>query len=148
MGFDTYLRFIMMLVLVIGMIAFIAWLVRRLGLLNRIAPGSNIGSGNRRLSVIESCTVDGKRRLVLVRRDDTEHLILLTGAGSGVVIERGVEELASAGGRAKSRTRKTKKPSPTPHPETEAWEDEDADAAAVEDDSVTRLVALTKSAWR
>ena len=69
MGFDTYLRFIVMLVLVIGMIAFIAWLVRRLGLLNRITPGSNISGGKRRLTVIESCTVDAKRRLVLVRRD-------------------------------------------------------------------------------
>ncbi|MBT3172090.1 MAG: hypothetical protein HOM52_05120 [Rhodospirillaceae bacterium] len=135
----------MMLVLVIGMIAFIAWLVRRLGLLNRIAPGSSIGSGKRRLSVIESCTVDGKRRLVLVRRDRTEHLILLTGAGSGVVIERGVEDASDAEGRSKPRAKKAKKSNPAPSQEAEEWEDEDA---AVEDDSVTRLVALTKSAWR
>ena len=136
----------MMLVLVIGMIAFIAWLVRRLGLLNRIAPGSSIGSGKRRLSVVESCTVDGKRRLVLVRRDQTEHLILLTGAGSGVVIERGVEETAHTERRPKTRARKAKKQAPAPHQEAEEWEDEDADAA--EDDSVTRLDALTKTAWR
>ncbi len=145
MEFDTYLRFIMMLVLVISMIAFIAWLVRRLGLLNRIAPGSSIGSGKRRLSVIESCTVDGKRRLVLVRRGRTEHLILLTGAGSGVVIERGVEDTVDADGRPKPRARKAKKSSSAPRQEVEEWEDEDA---AVEDDTVTRLVNLTKSAWR
>lgn len=145
MGFDTYLRFIVMLVLVIGMIAFIAWLVRRLGLLNRIAPGSNISGGKRRLMVIESCTVDAKRRLVLVRRDRTEHLILLTGAGSGVVIERGVEAAADAPGQPKPRAKKAKKSNPASRHEEQEWEDEDA---AVEDDTVTRLVGLAKSAWR
>lgn len=142
MGFDTYLRFIMVLVLVIGMIAFIAWLVRRLGLLNRIAPGSGMHSGKRRLAVIESCVVDAKRRLVLVRRDQTEHLILLTGAGSGVVIERGVNESESG---HKPRGKKAKKFSSARRQEEQNWEDEDA---AAEDDSVTRLAAPAKRSWR
>ena len=32
MGFDTYIRFALALVLVVGLIALIAWLVRRFGL--------------------------------------------------------------------------------------------------------------------
>lgn len=44
-----------------------------------------------RLSVIEHASVDGKRRLVLIRRDDVEHLIM-TGGPVDVVIETGIGE--------------------------------------------------------
>jgi flagellar protein FliO/FliZ len=147
MGFDTYLRFIMVLVLVIGMIGFIAWMVRRFGLLNRITPGANVRSANRRLSVVESCTVDAKRRLVLIRRDDAEHLLLLTASGSGVVIERG-ESKAQSGRKKKAPGRKTEKFS-----EALAREDEEMieEAAAEEDETVTRFARFPgfgKSAWR
>jgi flagellar protein FliO/FliZ len=43
----------------------------------------------RRLSVIEQTSVDGKRRLLLVRRDNVEHLIM-TGGPVDVVIETGI----------------------------------------------------------
>lgn len=43
----------------------------------------------RRLSVVEHASVDGRRRLVLVRRDDVEHLIM-TGGPVDVVIETGI----------------------------------------------------------
>ena len=139
MGFDTYIQFIMVLVLVIGMIAFIAWLVRRFGLLNRIAPGSSVKNGSRRLAVIESCPVNSKRRLVLVRRDQTEHLLLLTGTGSGVVIERGENEPAGRGRRKKARGK---------NGDDFAAVLDQEDAAAAEDEPVTRLVGIGKSAWR
>lgn len=42
-----------------------------------------------RLSVVEHASVDGKRKLVLIRRDDVEHL-LLTGGPVDVVIETGI----------------------------------------------------------
>jgi flagellar protein FliO/FliZ len=42
-----------------------------------------------RLDVIENTNVDGKRRLLLVRRDDVEHLIM-TGGPVDVVIETGI----------------------------------------------------------
>ncbi|MDA1356114.1 MAG: flagellar biosynthetic protein FliO [Proteobacteria bacterium] len=142
MGFDTYLRFIMMLVLVIGMIAFIAWLVRRFGFLNRIAPGMGVKNASRRLAVIESCTVDAKRRLVLVRRDQAEHLILLTGTGSAVVIERGTE-----GNRQRKKERGTTatKFAAALAQEEQEWDDE---AEAAEDEPVTRLTRFGKSASR
>lgn len=43
----------------------------------------------RRLDVIDHANVDGKRRLLLVRRDNVEHLIM-TGGPVDVVIETGI----------------------------------------------------------
>lgn len=42
-----------------------------------------------RLAVVDYANVDGRRRLVLVRRDDTEHLIM-TGGPVDVLIETGI----------------------------------------------------------
>lgn len=51
---------------------------------------TNIGRGrNRRLSVIDSVTVDSRRQLLIVRRDQVEHLIL-TGGPQDLVLESGI----------------------------------------------------------
>lgn len=42
-----------------------------------------------RLEVVEQANVDGRRRLVLIRRDDVEHLIM-TGGPIDLVIETGI----------------------------------------------------------
>lgn len=44
---------------------------------------------DRRLEVVEHANVDGRRRLMLIRRDDVEHLIM-TGGPVDVVIETGI----------------------------------------------------------
>lgn len=46
---------------------------------------------DKRLEVIEHANVDGRRRLMLIRRDDVEHLIM-TGGPVDVVIETGIGE--------------------------------------------------------
>lgn len=43
----------------------------------------------RRLSVVEITPLDGRRRLVLLRRDDREHLVIL-GATGETVVETGI----------------------------------------------------------
>jgi len=43
----------------------------------------------KRLAIVEHASVDGRRRLVLIRRDDVEHLIM-TGGPVDVVIETGI----------------------------------------------------------
>jgi|GEM_PF-4315575 len=48
--------------------------------------GRETGKGNSRISVREVITVDERRRLVLIRRDNIEHL-LLTGGDSDLVVE-------------------------------------------------------------
>ncbi len=44
---------------------------------------------DRRLDVVEHASVDSRRRLILVRRDNVEHLIM-TGGPVDVVIETGI----------------------------------------------------------
>ena len=48
------------------------------------------GRREKRLGVVEQASVDGRRKLVLIRRDEVEHLIM-TGGPVDVVIETGVK---------------------------------------------------------
>ena len=43
----------------------------------------------RRLEIVEHASLDGRRKLVLIRRDDVEHL-LMTGGPVDVVVETGI----------------------------------------------------------
>ena len=67
-----------------ALLAAFAWLVRRYGV-----GGRKIGGGKRRLAIVEVAPIDGKRRLVLLRRDLTEHLILL-GPDGALLVESGI----------------------------------------------------------
>jgi hypothetical protein len=59
----------------------------------------------RRLGLVESTSVDGRRRLLLVRRDDVEHLIL-TGGPVDVLLETGIQSrLGSLNGLGEAITR-------------------------------------------
>lgn len=55
------------------------------------SPGAGIfrNKVEKRLEVVDQATLDGRRRLVLIRRDNTEHLIM-TGGPVDVVIETGI----------------------------------------------------------
>jgi hypothetical protein len=48
----------------------------------------------RRLEVIEQASLDNRRKLVLIRRDDVEHL-LMTGGPVDVVVETGINPQAA-----------------------------------------------------
>lgn len=74
MDFGLYLRFLLALALVLALILALAWVVRRFGPGARLLP--NPGRA-RRLSIVEATTVDARRRLVLLRRDGMEYLVLL-----------------------------------------------------------------------
>ena len=80
---DTYWRFLIALLLVIALIFAAAWVARRLGLGGRLVA---VGGKKRRLAIVEVLPLDGKRRLVLLRRDRAEHLLLL-GISGDVVVE-------------------------------------------------------------
>ena len=84
MDFATYLKFTLALGLVLALFGVAAWAAKRY--LPTVRVGARPG---RRLSVVEVLMLDTRRRLVLVRRDEVEHLILL-GATSETVIERGI----------------------------------------------------------
>lgn len=58
-------------------------------LLYRLLSGPVMGRKGQRLGISEYHEIDKTRRLVLVRRDETEHLILI-GGGQDLVIESGI----------------------------------------------------------
>ncbi len=88
MDLEDIIRFTAALVFVLGLIGLLALLGRRFGLGNRV---TSRGGQRRRLGIVEVMALDSRRRLVLVRRDDREHLILL-GAGNAadLVIEQDI----------------------------------------------------------
>ena len=59
------------------------------------ASGSIVRGRQRRLALIDTMAIDSKRQLVLIRRDDVEHLII-TGSTSDLVIETGIPVPAPA----------------------------------------------------
>lgn len=86
MELEGYLRFAIALAFVLGLIGVLAVVARHFGFGYR----TPIRAGReRRLSIVEIMPVDAKRRLVLLRRDSIEHLVLL-GSGPDVLVEAGI----------------------------------------------------------
>jgi hypothetical protein len=73
------------------LIALTAWLVRRFGA-ERLGTGTTRGR-QPRLAVIDAASVDGRRRLVLIRRDNVEHLMMI-GGPTDVVVEANIVRAA------------------------------------------------------
>src|SRR5687767_2106349 len=84
MTFGTFLNFFLALVVVLGLIGVLSWAGRRFGMEMPFLAGRRKG-GTRRISLVESMPVDGKHRLVLVKRDQVEHLLMLDATGAVVV---------------------------------------------------------------
>ena len=82
-----YSRFVLALMIVVGLIGIFAFVLRRIGFGN-IRTSSSSGQ-QRRLTIQEVASIDARRKLVLVRRDDTEHLVLL-GLSQDLLIESGI----------------------------------------------------------
>ena len=78
------LTFFFAFVAVLALIGVAAWLVRRFAG-NRLGANPNRGRMPR-LAVIDAAAVDGRRRLVLVRRDNIEHLLMI-GGPTDIVVE-------------------------------------------------------------
>lgn len=85
----SYIQFIFALLVVIALIGALAYGAKRLGLIARVTINTAKGK-NRRLNIVEILPVDAKRRLMIIRRDDQEHLILL-GAERDLVIEQNID---------------------------------------------------------
>ena len=85
-------RFVLALSFVLGLIAFLAWFARRSGWLSSLQPPGGV----RRLGVVETAIIDPRHKLVLVRCDGTEHLLLLGQAGP-LVVARTAQHGAQSG---------------------------------------------------
>jgi len=85
------LTFFFAFVVVLALIGVVAWLIRRFAS-NRL--GANTQRGRMpRLAVIDAAAVDGRRRLVLVRRDNVEHLLMI-GGPTDIVVEPNIVRAA------------------------------------------------------
>jgi flagellar protein FliO/FliZ len=75
MEWKSLLTSLLALVFVLCLIGITSYLIRRLGSGHlRVTP---LEKGPKRLGIVEVMNLDVRRRLVLVRRDNTEHLLLL-----------------------------------------------------------------------
>jgi flagellar protein FliO/FliZ len=93
---SSVVKFVIAFVLVMALIGLTAWLIRQFG---SARPSSGSGARNRqpRLAVLDSAVVDARRRLVLIRRDNVEHLLMI-GGPTDVVVEANVVRAQSPGG--------------------------------------------------
>jgi flagellar biogenesis protein FliO len=85
-------KFFIAFAVVLALIGLTAWLVRRFGA-NRLGGGAR--GRQPRLAVIDAATVDGRRRLVLIRRDNVEHLLMI-GGPTDVVVEANIVRATGA----------------------------------------------------
>jgi flagellar protein FliO/FliZ len=86
-------RFFLAFLIVLGLIGVAAWAVRRFG---SARIGGAVRGRQPRLAVIDYATVDARRRLILVRRDNIEHLVMI-GGPTDVVVEANIVRAAPAG---------------------------------------------------
>lgn len=89
MEYGEYLRFLLALVFVLALIGLCARLGQRLGL----APQARKSRRDTaRLSIVEVRPVDGKRKLMLIERDNVQHLLLI-GGDNDLVVETAIQPL-------------------------------------------------------
>lgn len=111
------------LLLVLALIALATWGLKKL------MQGSSgltlTGGRRRRLGLVETTAIDAGRKLVLIRRDDVEHLILLS-QDRATVVETGIAPPPTPNDSLNVQASSTKPqrsvaaPTPTPHRQAQA----------------------------
>ncbi|HWP26066.1 MAG TPA: flagellar biosynthesis protein FliO [Xanthobacteraceae bacterium] len=110
------LKFVVIFAFVLALIAVSLWLVRRFGAA-RLAGGRG---RQPRLAVIDAASVDGRRKLIIIRRDNVEHLLMI-GGPTDVVVETNIVR-AGAVQRETTATRGAESlPRAATLPETPNW---------------------------
>lgn len=87
MELSQYFRFVFALLFVLGLIGLLALVAKRYGL--GMAQSAITKGGKKRLQLVEVMALDTKRRAILLRRDQTEHLIIL-GTNTETVVETNI----------------------------------------------------------
>jgi len=99
-------QFVITLAVVLLLLLVVVWLVRR------YSRGALAGSGRGRLprlAIVDAMAVDSRRKLVLVRRDNVEHLILI-GGPSDLVVEPGIMRQRTAAGQRQGAAQQVPSP--------------------------------------
>jgi flagellar biogenesis protein FliO len=115
------ITFIVAFIVVLALIGVAAWLVRRFA---TTRLGANTQRGRMpRLAVIDAAAVDGRRRLVLVRRDNVEHLLMI-GGPTDIVVEPNIVRAAAGRDQIPQRPSAAEAPRLAPMPDAGSWADE------------------------
>src|SRR6185436_3174617 len=125
-----FVNFVIAFVVVLGLIGGLTWLVRRFGA-TRVDACAR--SRQPRLAVIDAAAVDGRRKLVIIRRDNVEHLLMI-GGPTDVVVETNIVRAAGVAARDAAPARVGPEPTlrATPEPVSPvSWQPEPAPAPAV-----------------
>lgn len=85
----TIMQFIFALGFVIALLAVFAYGAKRLGFIAKVTINSDKRQA-KRLNIVEIMPVDAKRRLILIRRDNKEHLVML-GTERDLLIEQNID---------------------------------------------------------
>jgi flagellar protein FliO/FliZ len=121
------LTFFFAFVFVLALIGVVAWLIRRFAS-SRLGANTNRGRMPR-LAVIDAAAVDGRRRLVLVRRDNIEHLLMI-GGPTDIVVEPNIVRAMPGRDQLPPRPAVASPDAPPPRivpvPDTGGWGEPDA----------------------
>jgi len=79
-----FARYFAALLLVLGLIGAAGLATRKFGV-----PGFAKPAATRRLYLVETMTLSPRQKIAIIRRDDIEHLVMITPAGA-TVIESGI----------------------------------------------------------
>ncbi len=89
MEFDTLILGLAAVLFAVAVVALLVWAFKAY-FLCKSSAANFLRPREKRLGVVETAVVDAKRKLVLVRRDDVEHLLII-GGPVDVVVETGIE---------------------------------------------------------
>lgn len=78
---ETYLRFLLAMIFVLSLMGGLWLILRKLGLSGPIVQTP----GKRRLKIIETLSIDTRRRAVILQRDNIQHLVILGPTGETVI---------------------------------------------------------------
>lgn len=85
MDYQDYLKFFAALVLVLSLMGGLAFILKKLGYGQGVNLSPKLSNNQKRLKIIEILPLDARRKAVLIERDDTQHLVLLSASGETVV---------------------------------------------------------------
>lgn len=88
MEFDTLILGVATVLFAIALVALLVWAFKTF--FGKSSGSTFLRPRERRLGVVETASVDSKRKLFLLRRDDVEHLVLI-GGPVDLVVETGIK---------------------------------------------------------
>lgn len=81
MDYQDYLKFFFALMLVLSLMGGLAFVLKRLG----YGQTGIISPKNKRLKIVEVLPIDARRKVMIIQRDDTQHLVVLGPSGETIV---------------------------------------------------------------